>query len=92
MPDSAQNPKAAVKTGDATAKAADKTEDATESAAKKTGLHALDDVSDVNFIAIPGASDPSVVGPAAICGPRRQAVRRSRRAGHGLAVGPRAHA
>lgn len=32
---------------------------------RKTGLHAFDDVGDVNFIAIPGASDPAVVGPAA---------------------------
>ncbi len=31
---------------------------------RKTGLHALDDVNDVNFIAIPGASDPGVVGAA----------------------------
>ena len=32
---------------------------------RKTGLHALDDVPEVNFIAIPGASDPAVVGAAA---------------------------
>ncbi len=39
---------------------------------KKTGLHALDDVNDVNFIAIPGASDPAVVGAAAgYCGIRQ---------------------
>jgi phage tail sheath protein FI len=31
---------------------------------KKTGLHALDDVRDVNFIAIPGATDPGVIGDA----------------------------
>jgi len=31
---------------------------------KKTGLHALDDVRDVNFITIPGASDPGVIGDA----------------------------
>jgi phage tail sheath protein FI len=31
---------------------------------KKTGLHALDDVKDVNFIAIPGATDPGVIGDA----------------------------
>jgi phage tail sheath protein FI len=34
------------------------------SSALKTGLHAFDDVTDVNFIAIPGASDPSVVSQA----------------------------
>ncbi len=34
------------------------------SADRKSGLHALDDRDDVNFIAIPGASDPSVVGAA----------------------------
>ncbi|MCC7247459.1 MAG: phage tail sheath subtilisin-like domain-containing protein [Lysobacter sp.] len=39
---------------------------------KKTGLHALDDVSDVNFVAIPGASDPAVVGAAlGYCGTRQ---------------------
>jgi phage tail sheath protein FI len=39
---------------------------------KKTGLHALDDVSDVNFVAIPGASDQAVVGAAAgYCGVRQ---------------------
>jgi phage tail sheath protein FI len=39
---------------------------------KKTGMHALDDVSDVNFIAIPGATDPSVVGSAlGYCGTRQ---------------------
>lgn len=38
---------------------------------KKTGLHALDDKDDVNFIAIPGASDPAVVSAAAgYCGTR----------------------
>lgn len=31
---------------------------------KKTGLHALDDIIDVNFIAIPGNSDPDVIGKA----------------------------
>ncbi|MDX2298422.1 MAG: phage tail sheath subtilisin-like domain-containing protein [Xanthomonadaceae bacterium] len=31
---------------------------------RKTGLHALDDVNDVNFVAIPGASDPAVVSAA----------------------------
>ena len=31
---------------------------------KKTGLHALDDVRDVNFIAIPGATDPGLIGDA----------------------------
>jgi phage tail sheath protein FI len=30
----------------------------------KNGLHALDDVTDVNFIAIPGASDAGVIGQA----------------------------
>ena len=30
----------------------------------KSGLHALDDVTDVNFIAIPGAFDDSVIGQA----------------------------
>ena len=39
---------------------------------KKTGMHALDDVTDVNFIAIPGATDPGVVGDAAgYCGIRQ---------------------
>jgi phage tail sheath protein FI len=39
---------------------------------KKTGLHALDDVSDVNFVAIPGATDPAVVGAAlGYCGTRQ---------------------
>ena len=39
---------------------------------KKTGLHALDDVTDVNFIAIPGAFDAAVVGAAAgYCGIRQ---------------------
>jgi phage tail sheath protein FI len=39
---------------------------------KKTGLHALDDFSEVNFIAIPGASDPAVVGAAlGYCGTRQ---------------------
>lgn len=32
------------------------------SADKKTGLHALDDVTDVNFIAIPGEFEPGLVG------------------------------
>lgn len=32
---------------------------------RKTGLHAFDDISDVNFIAIPGAFEPEVVGAAA---------------------------
>ncbi|HEX2330570.1 MAG TPA: phage tail sheath C-terminal domain-containing protein [Candidatus Angelobacter sp.] len=30
----------------------------------KTGLHALDDVTDVNFVTIPGASDPGVISQA----------------------------
>jgi phage tail sheath protein FI len=34
------------------------------SGALKTGIHAFDDVKDVNFIAIPGASDPNVVSQA----------------------------
>jgi phage tail sheath protein FI len=34
------------------------------SAALKTGLHAFDDVTDVNILAIPGAFDPSVVSQA----------------------------
>ncbi len=39
---------------------------------KKTGLHALDDKDDVNFIAIPGASDPAVLSAAVgYCGVRR---------------------
>ncbi|MGH7620094.1 MAG: phage tail sheath family protein [Gemmatimonadaceae bacterium] len=39
---------------------------------KKSGLHALDDVSDVNFIAIPGASDPAVLSAAiGYCGTRQ---------------------
>lgn len=39
---------------------------------RKTGLHALDDVNDVNFIAIPGATDPGVVSAAAgYCGIRQ---------------------
>lgn len=39
---------------------------------KKSGLHALDDVNDVNFIAIPGASDPGLVGAAVgYCGSRQ---------------------
>lgn len=39
---------------------------------RKTGLHALDDVTDVNFIAIPGASDPAVVSAAVgYCGIRQ---------------------
>lgn len=32
---------------------------------RKTGLHAFDDISDVNFIAVPGAVDAAVVGAAA---------------------------
>lgn len=31
---------------------------------RKTGLHAFDDINDVNFIAIPGVSDAGVVGAA----------------------------
>ncbi len=31
---------------------------------KKNGLHALDDVDDVNFIAIPGNASPNVIGEA----------------------------
>lgn len=31
---------------------------------EKTGLHALDDIIDVNFVAIPGNSDPEVIGRA----------------------------
>lgn len=39
---------------------------------RKTGLHALDDVNDVNFIAIPGGSDPAVVSAAiGYCGIRQ---------------------
>lgn len=39
---------------------------------RKTGLHALDDKDDVNFIAIPGASDPAVLSAAVgYCGVRR---------------------
>lgn len=39
---------------------------------RKTGMHALDDVTDVNFMAIPGATDPAVVGAAiGYCGIRR---------------------
>jgi phage tail sheath protein FI len=39
---------------------------------RKSGLHALDDVNDVNFVAIPGASDPPVVSAAAgYCGVRQ---------------------
>lgn len=42
------------------------------SADRKSGLHALDDRDDVNFIAIPGASDPAVVGAAVgYCSVRR---------------------
>jgi len=41
----------------------------------KTGLHALDDVTDVNFVAIPGASDAGVVSQAVgYCGNRRDCV------------------
>lgn len=32
---------------------------------RKTGLHAFDDITDVNFIAIPGVSEAAVVGAAA---------------------------
>ena len=39
---------------------------------RKSGLHALDDVDDVNFVAIPGAFDPGVVGSAVgYCATRR---------------------
>ncbi|GAB3764848.1 hypothetical protein GCM10028796_20800 [Ramlibacter monticola] len=39
---------------------------------RKTGLHAFDDVGDVNFFAIPGASDPAVVSAAiGYCGIRQ---------------------
>lgn len=39
---------------------------------RKTGLHALDDVTDVNFLAIPGATDPAVVSAAVgYCGIRQ---------------------
>jgi phage tail sheath protein FI len=39
---------------------------------RKTGLHALDDITDVGFIAIPGASDPAVVSAAVgYCGIRQ---------------------
>ena len=39
---------------------------------RKSGLHALDDVDDVNFVAIPGASDPGVIGSAVgYCATRR---------------------
>jgi phage tail sheath protein FI len=39
---------------------------------RKSGLHALDDVNDVNFLAIPGATDPSVIGSAVgYCATRR---------------------
>ena len=35
-------------------------------------MHALDDVTDVNFIAIPGASDPAVLSAAiGYCGTRQ---------------------
>lgn len=38
----------------------------------KSGLHALDDVTDVNFVTIPGASDPGVISQAVgYCGTRR---------------------
>ncbi|HEY2360458.1 MAG TPA: phage tail sheath subtilisin-like domain-containing protein [Candidatus Angelobacter sp.] len=41
----------------------------------KTGLHALDDVTDVNFVAIPGASDAGVISQAVgYCGIRRDCV------------------
>ncbi|HKY01861.1 MAG TPA: phage tail sheath subtilisin-like domain-containing protein [Burkholderiales bacterium] len=39
---------------------------------RKSGLHALDDIDDVNFIAIPGAIDPGVIGSAVgYCATRR---------------------
>jgi phage tail sheath protein FI len=39
---------------------------------RKSGLHALDDVDDVNFVAIPGATDPSVISSAVgYCANRR---------------------
>jgi len=31
---------------------------------RKTGLHALDDIDDVNFVALPGVTDPSVISSA----------------------------
>ena len=41
----------------------------------KTGLHALDDVTDVNFVAIPGASDAGVISQAVgYCGIRRDCI------------------
>jgi phage tail sheath protein FI len=39
---------------------------------RKSGLHALDDVDDVNFVAIPGAIDPGVISSAVgYCANRR---------------------
>lgn len=39
---------------------------------RKTGLHALDDITEIGFLAIPGASDPSVVSAAVgYCGIRQ---------------------
>jgi len=41
----------------------------------KTGLHALDDVTDVNFVAVPGIASPGVVSQAVgYCGIRRDCV------------------
>ncbi len=41
----------------------------------KTGLHALDDVTDVNFVAIPGGSDAGVISQAVgYCGIRHDCV------------------
>jgi hypothetical protein len=41
----------------------------------KTGLHALDDVTDVNFVTIPGIASPGVVSQAVgYCGIRRDCV------------------
>jgi phage tail sheath protein FI len=45
------------------------------SADLKTGLHALDDVTDANFVAIPGIASPGVVSQAVgYCGIRRDCV------------------
>lgn len=45
------------------------------SADLKTGLHGLDDVTDVNFVAIPGIASPGVVSQAVgYCGIRRDCV------------------
>lgn len=39
---------------------------------RKTGLHALDDITEIGFVAIPGATDPAVVGAAVgYCGIRQ---------------------